>query len=145
MLPVQNIDAPKNGFGYIETFVSPMSAPYLTSSSKGMVWVETPRRGNLVWSILSPYTPQELFEQACSLVKIRSEECEWGSVVSSDEDAKKYLSDYNVGEVDFLEVGSHRVGVPSNRAFLGLCWGADPLSAMLIHDPSRMMTFVCAG
>jgi len=86
--------------------VDPQTAPYLVTSSKGVLWIEKPHPGDVVKLAVRDVTPGALFTELLEAVIARSEEEGWGSVVPYSEEGMKeaiqYLDSYDLRDVEVL-------------------------------------------
>lgn len=156
------IPLPKKG--KIQAFtvvpVSPETAPYLVTSSKSVVWVKSPKEGNVVWAaIRNRCAPTFLYEEMFRSILDKSMEEGWENVFSQSQVDKACmrLCEYDIVEtellvgpdfpvedlkipafpVEWLPAG-YAVVVPSNRAFLGsLMDFANGEFAAVVHNASR--------
>ena len=61
--------------------VDPLTAPYLITSTTGVVWVEKPHPGDVLRVAVRTVTPGEIFTELLQAIIERSLKEEWGSVL----------------------------------------------------------------
>lgn len=91
----------------LEFQVSPESAPYLVTSTQGVLWVEEPFPGNVIRSAVREMgAPGALFTEMVQAVATRGVDDAWGNVFpytqSGLESAMAYLESYGLDDVEVL-------------------------------------------
>lgn len=86
--------------------VDPQCAPYLVTSSEGVIWIEKPHPGDVVRAAVRTVTPGQVFTELLEAIVERSEIDGWGSVQPYTEnglhEAIRYLSFYGLTDVEVL-------------------------------------------
>jgi len=86
--------------------VDPLCAPYLVTSSTGVVWVEKPHPGDVVKAAVRITAPGVIFTELLEAIIKRSETDDWGSVCPYNakglKEAIQYLSFYGLADVEIL-------------------------------------------
>lgn len=94
----------------LEFTVDPQTAPYLVSSTSGVVWIEAPHQGEntpiIKAAVRKGVPPGNLFWEAAQAIYARSLDAQWGSVhpftSQGVEAAIEYVEGYDLGQVDIL-------------------------------------------
>lgn len=91
----------------LEFEVHPDTAPYLVTSSSGLIWVEEPHPGNILKAAIQEISsPGHLFWAMALSVILRGKRDEWGNVHPFSEngvlDAVKHLEDYDLTDIEIL-------------------------------------------
>lgn len=163
---------PSNVVGYLEFTVSPETAPYLVTSSKGLVWVSHPSSEGLVRAALREgCAPVVFFREVVLSVKEAGVHYDWGNVLpltlEGVQKAITHLESYDQGEIEILVPKSsedlHRmcsgfdravrpsswlpenmaVVVPKDRQFVGGVWRVNKNAISgLVHNAARGMVIL---
>jgi len=86
--------------------VDPLCAPYLVTSSTGVMWVEKAHPGDVVRIAVREVTPGAIFTELFEAIVTRSIKDKWGSVLPHTEKgllaAINYLAYFGLDEVEIL-------------------------------------------
>lgn len=93
----------------LEFHVDPQTAPYLVSSSKGVMWIEDPLQGEppfIKAAVRKGVNPGDIFCEASKAIFAKATEMQWGSAQPFTEEglaaAIDHVSSYSVGSLDIL-------------------------------------------
>ena len=91
----------------VEVPVNPDLAPFLVSSTKGVVWVEEAHPGNMVKAAVRPITaPNDVFQEILGAVVKRGQQAQWGSVHPFSEagvwEAIRHLEFHGLEDIELL-------------------------------------------
>jgi hypothetical protein len=91
----------------LEFSVSPESAPYLVTSTTGVLWIEEAHPGDLIKSAVRDITsPGDLFRESLIAIAERGEEKHWGNVQPYTklglDAAVDYVQSYDLPDVEIL-------------------------------------------
>lgn len=145
---------------FVEVPVHPETSPYLVTSNKGMLWVDTSFNGGFVRSavIRSPWSAVagDTSAEVVRAIRQRGIELSWGNAFPFTDTglrrARDYLSTYDLNGCDLL----HRpaapwvpegcaVLVPKDRSYLGIVGTVGESSyTVVVHNPSRGMAVLGA-
>lgn len=154
------------GVGLVECQVSVDTAPYLVTSSKGLLWVDEPHPGGVVKAALRESTLDQLYVEMLEALRKADSHLEWGNTHPLTEDglaqAVAYVAYYGLGPLELLvpindpEVKTlcsplglatrpsswvparTVVVVPKDRTYVGSAWRVGPKQvAGILHNPAR--------
>jgi len=125
--------------------VDPLCAPYLVTSSTGVMWVEEPHPGNVVRAAVREVTPGAIFTELFEAIVKRGMKDKWGSVHPYSEkglqEAVRYLAYYGLTEIEILIPPTPKVDWPNwiLHKNLGLhvrpsSWVPDGYLVVIPHD-----------
>lgn len=159
LLSVRESDKPFAGKNtlFLELPVSPLTAPYLVSSTRSLFW-QTRSKGGMVRAALRRDAPLEsLYQEIVLEMSVMGVTAKWGNVlpVKNNDSAEDYLSDFDVSDTEFLCCAEHKdilggtvvdwmppgysVLVPKDRDILGVALKEPDGITVLLHNPSRSM------
>jgi len=165
---------PKTGSpGYMEFRVTPETAPYLVTSSKGSFWIPAPSEDGVVRAALrEDCAPEQFFVEVVESVHEAGTHLEWGNVLPMTprglREAIDYVLSYGMGEYEIL-VRPEGAGAvlcsetetptrptswmpedlivvaPKDRRFVGDVWKVGPQVIVgLVHNAARGLALVSA-
>lgn len=144
--------------------VDPLTAPYLITSTRSVMWIEKPHPRNVIrGAVRTAVLPQDLFREMVEAVAARSIQDQWGSVQPYSYEGYlnivEYLKYYDITDLDVLSgpgecprwmdgienirvepwVPDNTVVVlPKDRAYVGTLWFISNKSIVaVIHNASR--------
>ena len=153
---------------FAEIPVNPDLSPYLVSSTQGWLWLGTSHKGVIRSAVRKGPVPEDLSLTLAREVYSESLRSQWGNTypvgAKGMKDAIEYLQYYEVGEIEvlaptLLDRGDrlHVTGVvspwvpercavlvPADRSCLGLVGGFKDDYCVVLHNPSRGMSFLGA-
>jgi hypothetical protein len=145
----------------------PETAPYLITSNKGLLWINSSFSGVVRSALLRvnwATVQQDTFCKVVRAVQDQGIELRWGNVLPYTEsgvaEARAYLLSYGFKDVELLVSSitgapgevlcpfiprGCAVLVPKDRAYLGTVsvWGTD-VYTVVVHNPSRGMAILGA-
>lgn len=91
----------------MEFHIPPETAPYLVTSSEGLLWIESPHPGDIVKAAVREIeSPGDLFWAMTLSVAHRGKRDEWGNVHPFTKEgmlaAAAHVEDYDLGELEIL-------------------------------------------
>ena len=96
----------------LEFQVDPQTAPYLVSSSKGVLWIDEPFKGDppfIKAAVRKGVTPGDIFQAASKAIFEKATEMQWGSAQPFTEvgltAAIDHVASYSVGSLNILVSG----------------------------------------
>jgi len=108
LLHLTKMKLPKKGTPLaLECEVSPDTAPYLVTSSKGLVWVpQTSADGTIKAAVRLKTQPEQFFLDVVEAVHKAGQHWEWGNVLPMTpeglEEAITHVEEYELGEIEIL-------------------------------------------
>lgn len=144
---------------FVEVPVHPETSPYLVTSNKGLLWIDSSFNGVVRSAVLrSPWSTVAGDTSAAVVraIRQRGTELSWGNAFPFTDAgvraAREYLKTYDLNECDLL----HRpaapwvpegcaVLVPKDRSYLGIVGElGEGAHTVVIHNPSRGMAVLGA-
>jgi hypothetical protein len=159
---LQVVQLPRNGVSgtplFVEIPVYADSAPFLVTSNRGPLWIESPLKGGIVRSAILRGSwrteAHTMYLRMCMEVIRRGKEMDWGNMFPGtavgESEAREHLSSFGLVEADVLGPLENpwippesRVVVPRDRSYLGVLGVWDDNSyTVVLHNPSRGMAFL---
>lgn len=170
LLHVVSVPAPGKGVPlFVELPVHPDTAPYLVTSNKGLLWIDSSFNGGFVrsavlrtrWEDTMGHTT---YEAVVRCVAQRGRELSWGNqfpaTAAGLKGAREHLRSYDLVDCDLLTGKGAALGegmecpwvpegcavlVPRDRSYLGIVGTlGDGAHTVMVHNPSRGMAVLGA-
>lgn len=96
----------------IEFHVNEETAPYLVSSSAGVMWIDEPHPNNIIKAAVRDVLPGEFFAEVIEAVQIMGRQMQWGNVqpltIEGIREAVAHVEFYELGPVELLTPRAHK-------------------------------------
>lgn len=144
---------------FVEVPVHPETAPYLVTSSKGLLWIDNSFNGIVrsavlrsPWAVVASDTSVEIVRA----IRQRGDALSWGNAFPFTDagvrGAREYLKTYDLAECDLLDHGTapwvpegSAVMVPKDRSYLGIVGEiGEGAHTVVVHNPARGMAVLGA-
>lgn len=119
--------------------------PILVTTLKRLHWIVKPN-ASMFRVGYQTTTLIDLYRDICHAIVAASNVNHWGSVTTSEKEAREYLAYFGIEDVEEAVGGwvpkGLRVFAPKDRGILGQSLSVGPQVSAIVHNPSRAVAFV---